>query len=125
MQHIHTSLEGKKLSGLVSKILDAHKAEDIQVIDLKGKSNMAEYMIIASGLNPRHLHALASYLETELKKSKHTYIHIEGAPSSDWVLVDLNTVIVHLFKPEVRAEYDLESMWAPETLKETLKHRAP
>ncbi len=120
---IKTSLDGTKLSAMVCKILDKNKAEEIQVIDLKGKSNFAEYMVIASGLNARHLHALAAYLQQDLKKQDHTYFHQEGNDQSGWVLVDLNTVVVHLFTPAVRAEYDLESMWESSLFEEALKKR--
>lgn len=123
--HKEKALDGKKLSILVHQILDSHKAEDIRTIDLKGKSDMADYIVIASGLNTRHLHALADHLRTDLKKERHTYIHVEGDQNTDWVLVDLNTVIVHLFKPDIRSEYDLESMWDTATFKKALKNRSP
>ena len=95
----------------ICKILDDHKALDINVIDLTNKSSFADFMIIASGTSQRHLSALSEHLE---KGAPHRMkLHIEGGKgNSDWVLVDLGHVVVHLFRPEIRQMYDLESMWS-------------
>ncbi len=102
---------GGALASLASRILDHHKAEDIALIDLSGKTTFADYMVVASGTSQRHLRALAYYLQEELRKEGYDYVQIEGDEGSDWVLVDLGSVIVHLFRPETRQLYDLESMW--------------
>lgn len=92
------------------KTLDADKAEDIIAIDLSNKSPMADFMVIASGRSNRHVAAVAEHLTEALKT--HGYRgRAEGLPHGDWVLVDAMDVIVHVFRPEVRAFYNLEKMW--------------
>ncbi len=102
----------------IENILDQNKAENIVTIDLKNKSYIADYMIIASGTSSRHLQALSEILITELKKIGLDGCRIEGRESSDWKLVDTNDIIVHIFHPEKRDFYDLEKMWSEETPKE-------
>ena len=102
----------------IEKILDANKAHDITSIDLKNKSYIADYMIIASGTSSRHLQSLAENLLTELKKLGLNDCRIEGRESSDWKLVDAIDIIVHIFHPEKREFYDLEKMWSEEIPKE-------
>jgi ribosome-associated protein len=100
----------QKLLDLVIKCLDADKAEDIIAIDLSNKSPMADFMVIASGRSNRHVAAVAEHLTEALKT--HGYRgRAEGLPQGDWVLVDAMDVIVHVFRPEVRAFYNLEKMW--------------
>ena len=93
----------------VCKILDDHKAFDVSVINLSDKTSFADYMVVASGTSQRHLNALGNHLEKEVKPFYPA--NLEGTEDSDWILVDLGTVIVHLFRPETRQLYDLESMW--------------
>jgi len=93
-------------------ILDNNKARNIVSIDLKKKSYIAEYMIIASGTSSRHLQSLSENLVTELKKVGIANCRIEGKESSDWKLVDAIDIIVHIFNPEKREFYDLEKMWS-------------
>ncbi|MAW17355.1 MAG: ribosome silencing factor [Candidatus Pelagibacter sp. TMED272] len=102
----------------IENILDQNKAENIVAIDLKNKSYIADYMIIASGTSSRHLQALSEILITELKKIGLDGCRIEGRESSDWKLVDTNDIIVHIFHPEKRDFYDLEKMWSEEIPKE-------
>ena len=102
----------------IKKILDNNKAQNIISIDLKNKSYIADYMIIASGTSSRHLQSLSENLVTELKKIGLTNCRIEGKDSTDWKLVDTQDVIVHLFHPEKRDFYDLEKMWSEEIPKE-------
>ena len=94
------------------------KAEDIVQIDLRGKSSIGDYMIIASGTSSRHLQALSEILVAELKKIGLNNCRIEGKDSNDWKLVDTQDVIVHIFHPEKRDFYDLEKMWSEEIPKE-------
>ena len=103
------------LLALVRRSLDDDKAEDVVVIDLKGKSAFADYMVIASGRSNRQVVAIADHLADKLKQSGHGYIPVEGRQVGDWVLVDAGDVIVHVFRPEPRAFYALEKMWALET----------
>ena len=102
----------------IEKILDNNKAKNIISINLKNKSYIADYMIIASGTSSRHLQALSEILITELKKIGLDDCRIEGRDSSDWKLVDTHDVIVHIFHPEKREFYDLEKMWSEEIPKE-------
>tara|TARA_B100000214_G_C23525780_1_gene427094 strand:+ start:168 stop:515 length:348 start_codon:yes stop_codon:yes gene_type:complete len=102
----------------IEKILDDNKAKNITSIDLKNKSYIADYMVIASGTSSRHLQALSEILVTQLKKLGIDNCRIEGKDSSDWKLVDANDVIVHIFHPEKRDFYDLEKMWSEEIPKE-------
>ena len=95
----------------IEKTLDKNKAQNIISIDLKNKSYIADYMIIASGTSSRHLQSLSEILVTELKKSGMTNCRIEGRDSSDWKLVDAIDIIVHIFHPEKRDFYSLEKMW--------------
>ena len=102
----------------IEKILDNNKAQKITSINLKNKSYIADYMVIASGTSSRHLQALSEILVIQLKKLGIDNCRIEGKDSSDWKLVDAHDVIVHIFHPEKRGFYDLEKMWSEEIPKE-------
>jgi len=102
----------------IETILDSNKAKDIVSINLKKKSYIADYMVIASGTSSRHLQSLSENLVTELKKIGLNNCRIEGRESSDWKLVDAIDIIIHLFHPEKREFYDLEKMWSEPTPKE-------
>ena len=102
----------------IEKILDNNKAQNISIIDLKNKSYIADYMIIASGTSSRHLQSLSEILIAELKKLGLDNCRMEGKDSNDWKLVDAHDVIVHIFHPEKREFYDLEKMWSEEIPKE-------
>lgn len=95
---------------LVQKTLDDGKAEEVVTIDLAGKTTIADYMVIASGRSTRQLMALTDHLEETLARRR-VRISTEGKAQSDWVLIDAGDVIVHLFRPEIRAYYNLEKMW--------------
>ena len=99
---------------LVRRSLEDDKAEDIVVIDLKGKSSFADYMVIATGRSNRQVVAIADHLAERLKQAGQGYIPIEGKQTGDWVLVDAGDVVVHVFRPEPRTFYALEKMWALE-----------
>ena len=102
----------------IEKILDDNKAQSIISINLKNKSYIADYMVIASGTSSRHLQALSEILVIQLKRLGINDCRIEGKDSRDWKLVDAHDVIVHIFHPEKREFYDLEKMWSEETPKE-------
>lgn len=102
--------DAAQLAEDVETLLDAEKAEDITVIDLKGKSGFADIMVIASGRSSRHVGAMADKLVQRLKALGLVPM-VEGQQTCDWVLIDGGDVIVHLFRPEVRAFYNLEKMW--------------
>ena len=105
------SLSGEGLLGLVKISLEDDKAEDIVVIDLSGKTSYADYMVIASGRSQRQVGAMAEHLREKLKHAGVRAPSVEGAERCDWVLIDGGDLIVHLFRPEVRAFYNLEKMW--------------
>ncbi len=111
-------MEISKIKDKIEKILDNNKAQNIKSINLKNKSFIADYMIIASGTSSRHLQALSEILVAELKKIGLDNCRIEGKESNDWKLVDTQDVIVHIFHPEKREFYDLEKMWSEEIPKE-------
>ena len=102
----------------IEKTLDSNKAQNITSINLKKKSYIADYMVIASGTSSRHLQSLSEILVAELKKLGIEGCRIEGKDSDDWKLVDAHDVIVHIFHPEKREFYDLEKRWSEETPKE-------
>jgi ribosome-associated protein len=91
--------------------LDDDQAEELVVVDLRGKSNMADALVIASARNPRHMRAMADHLKQRLKEAGAPAPPIEGLEQCIWVLVDAGDVIVHLFRPEMRRIYNLEKMW--------------
>ena len=100
----------KTLLEVIEKTLDDGMAEDVVVIDLNGKSSIADYMVIASGRSARQVVALAERLRDAIDEGRRRP-SVEGLPQGDWVLVDAGDVIVQLFRPEVRSYYNLEKMW--------------
>lgn len=106
------ALPTAQLEQLITSTLDDNKAEDILAIDLKGKADFADKMVIASGTSARHVAALAEHIVHSLKGAGYTHVPTEGKETGDWVLVDAGDIIVHLFKPEMREHYNLEKMWA-------------
>ena len=100
------------LHGLVLRSLDDDKAVDVVTIPLAGKSNIADHMVIASGTSTRQVASMAQKLSERIKRDLGRSVRVEGLPVADWVLIDADDVIVHLFRPEVRSFYNLERMWA-------------
>tara|TARA_B100000029_G_scaffold172035_1_gene168429 strand:+ start:1246 stop:1596 length:351 start_codon:yes stop_codon:yes gene_type:complete len=100
------------LKKIIIKTLDLNKALDITIIDLAGKSSIADYMIIASGTSSRHIQALAEQVLFEFKKNGIKNCKIEGSESNDWKLIDGIDLIVHIFNPEKRKFYELEKIWS-------------
>jgi ribosome-associated protein len=97
---------------IVLGTLDAAKAEDVAVIDLRGKTSIGDQMVVASGRSQRHVGAVADHLIRKLKDEGFGRARVEGLPQCDWVLIDAGDVIVHVFRPEVREFYNLEKMWS-------------
>ena len=93
--------------------LEDDKAEDIVQISLRGKTEMADYMVVASGRSTRQVAAISEKLTERLKQDLGVFCKVEGAEVGDWVLIDAGDVIVHVFRPEVREFYQLEKMWQP------------
>lgn len=100
------------LHAAVLRSLDDDQALDIVSIPLAGKSSIADHMVIASGRSTRQVASMANKLADRLKQDHGKLVRIEGLPTADWVLIDADDIIVHLFRPEVRTFYNLERMWA-------------
>ncbi|WP_339042160.1 ribosome silencing factor [Candidatus Lariskella endosymbiont of Hedychridium roseum] len=107
----NTMYTAEKIRDITVQKLDADKAEEIHVIDLEGKTDIARYMIIASGLSMRHVKSLADNLSQELKIHTSDGFNIEGLNTGKWVLIDIKDVIVHIFQPETRLQYDIDKLW--------------
>jgi len=107
--------ETESLALIMSSLEDA-KAEDIVVIDLRGRSVLGDFVVIASGRSPRHVLAVADQLLYKLREGGVRNVRIEGLEGGDWVLLDTGDTIIHLFRPEIREFYNLEKMWQPEKL---------
>jgi ribosome-associated protein len=110
-QSAPTAPDAQTLERVILAALDEDKAEDILLIDLKGKSAFADAMIIASGRSQRHVAALADRLMRRMKEEGFGRMRVEGLPNADWVLIDCGDVVTHLFRPEVRSFYNLERLW--------------
>jgi len=98
------------------------KAEDTLTIDLRNKSSIADYMVVSTGTSSRHVGSVADRVVKGLDEAGVSGVRVEGVPQCDWVLIDAGDVIVHVFRPEVRAFYSLEKMWTAPTT--TGKRRA-
>lgn len=107
---------------IVLASLDDSKAENIVSIDIRKKSSLGDYMVIASGRSNRHVAAVADHLITALKDAGLGLPRVEGLSAADWVLIDAGDVIVHVFRPEVREFYNLEKMWQAPDLDEGTVH---
>jgi len=99
------------LEDFISSTLDSDKAQDIIAISLKGKTAIAESMLIATGTSSRHVSSMAQKLRDKLNSDRKIKARLEGMESGDWVIVDAGDVMVHLFREEVREFYDLEKLW--------------
>ena len=112
--------EISKLKRQIEIILDNNKAVEIKSISLKNKTTIADFMIIASGNSSRHIQSLSEILIEELKKKGINDCHLEGKDSGEWKLIDAKDIIIHIFHPEKRKFYDLETMWSELIPKERL-----
>lgn len=105
-------LDAEEILALVLARLDDDQAEDVVSIELRGKTTIADYMVVASGRAQRHVGAIAEHLVEALKAHGVKGVRVEGFPACDWVLIDASDVIVHIFQPEVRGFYNIEKMWS-------------
>lgn len=106
-----TDTNSQALLDTILTSLDDSKAEDIQHIDIQGKSPVADHMVVSSGRSHRHVNAVTDRLMRDLKDNGYGSPKVEGLPACDWVLVDTGDIVVHIFRPEVRDFYSLEKMW--------------
>jgi ribosome-associated protein len=113
MTAVPTAPTSKALLEDILASLEDDKAEEIVTIDLKGKSEMADYMVVCSGRSSRQVSAISEKLVDRLKHEFGVISKVEGKDAGDWVLIDAGDVIVHVFRPEVREFYQLEKMWLP------------
>ena len=104
--------ENLNLKKIIIKTLDSNKALDIISIDLKDKSSIADYMIVASGTSSRHIQALSEQVLEKFKTNGLKNCKIEGKDSTEWKLVDGIDIVVHIFNPEKRKFYELEKIWS-------------
>ena len=109
-----------QLKNEIENILNDNKALEVKSINLKDKTSIADFMIIASGNSSRHIQALSEILLDELKKKGFNNCRLEGRDSNDWKLIDAMDIIIHIFHPEKRKFYDLERMWSELIPKERL-----
>ena len=112
--------EINRLKKEIENILTDNKAIEVKSINLKGKTSIADFMIVASGNSSRHIQALSEILVSKLKEKGINSCRLEGQHSKDWKLIDVTDVIVHIFHPEKRKFYDLERMWSELVPKERL-----
>ena len=110
----HAPISSEELLKVILTKLTEDKAEEIVEVDLRGRSEIADYMVICSGRSTRQVTALAQSIQDELKQEHGRLCRIEGKSHGDWVLLDAGDVVVHIFRPEVREFYQLEKMWLPD-----------
>ena len=111
--HVDGDYTAEDLLAVVLASVDDDKAEDVVQIDLRGRSDVADYMVICSGRSTRQVASISEKLGDRLKQEFRMVARMEGKETGDWVLIDTGDVIVHVFRPEVREFYDLEKMWLP------------
>ncbi|MGQ9467738.1 MAG: ribosome silencing factor [Anaerolineae bacterium] len=105
-------MESIDLAREIVSILEEKKAEDILLLDIHELTQLTDYFVLCSGTSDRQLRALESGLQEEVKKQLNiSPLHVEGEPSSGWILMDYGAVVVHIFAPEVRSYYNLETLW--------------
>jgi ribosome-associated protein len=109
-----TDIAAETLKDSIVKSIDDDKGEDIVVVDLRGKSNITDFIVIATGRSARQVGAMADHLVRDLQPDLSFRMAVEGLPQGDWVLIDCGDVVVHLFRPEVRDFYAIEKMWGLE-----------
>jgi ribosome-associated protein len=111
---VSEEMSSEALLDQITRWLDDAKAENVVSIDLKGKSSIGDFMLVATGRSDRHVGAIAEQLQRKLKEQGYGRVRVEGLEACDWVLVDVGDIIVHVFRPEVREFYNLEKMWSAE-----------
>lgn len=104
-------MQTEELVEIVKNTLDDNKGRDVKVIDVRGKTSVTDYMILATGTSERHLKALSDYILEAVKKRDVTPLGVEGQQTGQWVLVDLGDVVVHVMSAQTREFYQLEKLW--------------
>lgn len=111
---VPTPLPTQELLDIVLAALEDGKAREIKVLDVRGKTSVTDYMVVASGTSDRHVRAVADHVAEKAKERGAPPLGTEGGPAADWVLVDLGDVVVHVMKPQAREFYQLEKLWGAE-----------
>ena len=122
---VELASEGLSSDALVTQIvhwLDEAKAEKIVTIDLRGRSSIGDFMLVATGGSDRHVGAIADQIQRKLKETGHSKVRVEGKETCNWVLLDASDVILHVFRQEVRDFYNLEKMWSADRPAENAAH---
>jgi ribosome-associated protein len=114
--------DSEALLGRITAWLDDAKAENVVVIDIREKSSIGDYMVIATGRSDRHVGAIADQVQRKLKEVGYGRVRVEGQQQCDWVLIDAGDIIVQVFRPEVREFYNLEKMWSGDRPSDPLAH---
>ncbi|MBB3946367.1 ribosome-associated protein [Rhizobium skierniewicense] len=112
----------RRALGTVLASVEDSKAEDIVYLNIAGKSALADYMVVVSGRSNRHVSAICEHLMSDMKDEGFGPSRIEGLENGDWVVIDAGDVIIHVFRPEVRAFYNIEKMWAAPDIEEETLH---
>ncbi len=122
VEHVSEGTGSEALLAQIIGWLDDAKAEKVTTIDLRGKSSIGDFMIVATGRSDRHVGAIGEQVQRKLKEAGHGKVRIEGLQTCDWVLIDASDIIVHVFRPEVRDFYNLEKMWSADRPAENAAH---
>ena len=112
MQSLETPMNSEKLSQLVIDALDEVKAKDIVKLDVRKMTTVTDYMIVASGTSNRHIKALADNVADKAREAGHRPVGVEGEEGGEWILLDLQDILVHVMLPRVRDFYNLEKLWS-------------
>ncbi len=112
----------RRALGTVLASVEDSKAEDIVYLNIAGKSALADYMVVVSGRSNRHVSAICEHLISDMKDEGFGHSRVEGLEAGDWVVIDAGDVIIHVFRPEVRAFYNIEKMWAAPDIEEETLH---
>lgn len=114
-------MQTKELLKMVENVLDEHKGQNITILDVIGKTSVTDYMVIVTSTSERHAKALAEYVSVEMKENDFVPLGIEGQQGSDWVLLDLGDVILHVMTAQAREFYQLEKLWTVNKVEETVE----
>lgn len=105
-------MQAEQLLKLVETVLDDRKAHQIKILDVRGKSSITDYMVVATATSSRHAQSLCEYVIEKVKENGMHPLGVEGQPGSDWVLLDLGDVVVHVMTGQAREYYQLEKLWS-------------